>query len=208
LPYDHPLAPLLRTAPDFADKAGLADALLHPSDRAYSVPECRAFLERAGLSFLRWVRQAPYLAQCGALASTPHAARLAALPAADQFAAIELFRGTMVRHAMIAGRSDELPRASVDFDGGAWPQYVPLRLPDTVVVRDKAPPGAAAVLINRNHRFADLYLPVDAARLRLLEQVDGTRSIEELCADPGDRDLARDFFRQLWRWDQIVVRIP
>src|SRR5271170_5953432 len=39
LPPDHPLAPLVRNSPDFADKAGLADALLHPQDQSYSVPQ-------------------------------------------------------------------------------------------------------------------------------------------------------------------------
>src|SRR5271154_4036318 len=82
LPPDHPLAPLLRTSPDFADKAGLADALLHPQDRSYSVPQLLAFLDRAGLAFGRWVRQAPYLPWCGELALTPHHSRLAELPAA------------------------------------------------------------------------------------------------------------------------------
>ncbi len=75
LPPDHPIAPLLRTSPDFADRAGLADALLHPQDRSYSVPQLLAFLDRAGLAFGRWVRQAPYLPSCGALASTPHQSR-------------------------------------------------------------------------------------------------------------------------------------
>ena len=44
LPPDHPLVPLLRNAPDFRDEAGLADALLHPQDRAYSVPQLFDFL--------------------------------------------------------------------------------------------------------------------------------------------------------------------
>ena len=69
---DHPLAPLLRKSPDFATKAGLADALLHPKDRSYSVPQLLEFLERAGLAFGRWVRQAPYLPWCGTFASSPH----------------------------------------------------------------------------------------------------------------------------------------
>ena len=42
---------------------------------------CWTFLDRAGLAFGRWVRQAPYLPWCGALASTPHQARLIALTA-------------------------------------------------------------------------------------------------------------------------------
>jgi len=205
LPQDHPLAPLLRHSPDFANSAGLADALLHPQDRSYSVPQLLDFLQRAGLAFGRWVRQAPYLPWCGALASTPHHSRLAALPKDAQYATIELFRGTMVRHAAAAYRNDRPPPATqVDFDGNAWLHYTPIRLPDTLAVRDRLPPGAAAVLINRNHTFTDLYLPVDARQERLLGAVDGTRTIAEICREPAERKLARIFFQQLWRWDQVV----
>ncbi len=205
LPPDHPLAPLLRNSPDFADKSGLADALLHPQDRSYSVPQLLAFLDRAGLEFGRWVRQAPYLPWCGALASTPHHARLAGLTDEAQYAAIELFRGTMVRHSVVAYRRDRPARGpSVDFDGEAWLGYVPVRLPDTIAVRDRLPPGAAAVLINRNHTYTDLYLPIDGRRERLLAAIDGERTIAEICGEQADRSLARAFFQQLWRWDQVV----
>jgi SAM-dependent methyltransferase len=205
LPPDHPLAPLLRNSPDFADKAGLADALLHPQDRSYSVPQLMAFLERGGLHFGRWVRQAPYLPWCGALAATPHGRRLAALPAQAQYAAIELFRGTMVRHALVAYREDQ-PRqaASVDFDGEAWLDYIPVRVADTLAVCERLPPGAVAVLINRNHSYTDLYMPIDARQLRLFEGIDGGRSIAEICPELNNRSLAGAFFQQLWRWDQVV----
>jgi hypothetical protein len=205
LPPDHPLAPLLRNSPDFADRAGLADALLHPRDRSYSVPQLLDFIDRAGLTFGRWVRQAPYLPWCGALASTPHQSRLAGLATEAQYAAIELLRGTMVRHAFVAYRKDRPAQdASVNFDGETWLGYKPIRLPDTVSVRDRLPPGAAAVLINRNHTYTDLYLPIDARQERLLAAVDGERTIAEICREPGDRNLARAFFQQLWRWDQVV----
>jgi len=205
LPADHPLAPLLRTSPDFASEAGLADALLHPQDRAYSVPEFLAFVERAGLTFGRWVRQAPYLPWCGALASMPHHQRLAALPPKEQYAAIELFRGTMVRHGAVVYRNEAAAqRAAIDFSGDAWLEYTPVRLPDTIAVRERLPPGATAVLINRNHTYTDLYLPVDAAQERLLGAIDGERTIAEICCSDADRRLARDFFEQLWRWDQVV----
>ncbi len=205
LPPDHPLAPLLRNSPDFADRAGLADALLHPQDRSYSVPQLLDFLGRAGLAFGRWVRQAPYLPWCGALASTPHQSRLVGLPAEAQYAAIELFRGTMVRHGVVAYRQDRPAQgAAVDFDGKAWLGYTPIRLPDTLAVRDRLPPGAAAVLINRNHTYTDLYLPIDAPQERLLAAIDGKRTIAEICRERSDRSLARAFFQQLWRWDQVV----
>ena len=118
---------------------------------------------------------------------------------------IELFRGTMVRHAAVAYQSERAARsASIDFDGEAWLGYVPIRLPDTIAVRERLPPGAAAVLINRNHTYTDLYLPIDARQERLLSAIDGERTIAEIGRDQGDRDLARAFFRQLWRWDQVV----
>lgn len=208
LPPNHPLAELVRRSHDFASEAGIADALLHPRDRAYSVPELLAFLDANGMRFGRWVRQAPYLPQCGSIGTTPHAARLRALPSAEQYAAIELFRGTMVRHSVIAYRSDNLgSRRTVDFTGDAWKQYVPIGLPDTVTVREQLPDGASAVLINRNHTYPDLYLPVDAVRERLLAAVDGGRTIAEIAGKAGDLTVARAFFEELWRWDQVVFDI-
>jgi hypothetical protein len=169
------------------------------------VPQLLEFLGRAGLAFGRWVRQAPYLPWCGALASMPHRSRLAALPAEAQYAAIELFRGSMVRHAAIAYRNDRPVQPPIDFDGEAWPDYTPVRLPDTLAVRDRLPPGAAGVLINGNHHFTDLYLPIDAQQDRLLTAIDGLHSIAEICRQTGgDPSLARAFCQLLWRWDQLV----
>ena len=42
--------------------------------------------------------------------------------------------------------------------------YVPLRMPDTICVQDRLPPGAAAVLINPTHAYRDLVMPIDAQR--------------------------------------------
>jgi SAM-dependent methyltransferase len=210
LPADHPMAPLLRASPDFASADGLADALLHPQDRAYSVPQLIELLDRAGLTFGRWVRQAPYLPSCGAIASTPHAAKLVELTAYEQYAAMELFRGTMVRHSVAAYRKDRPSKdASVEFDSDAWLGFVPMRLSDTLEIRDRdrLPPSASAVLINRNHTYNDLYLPIDAREERLLAGVDGKRTIAEICRGSGERSLAREFFQRLWQWDQVVFSL-
>jgi SAM-dependent methyltransferase len=205
LPPDHPLVPLLRAAPDFRTEAGLADALLHPQDRSYSVPQLFDFLDRGGLRFGRWMRQAPYLAACGSLATFPHRPLLDRLCAAEQYAAVELFRGTMVRHSAIAYRSDE-PRdlAAVSFAGDAWLGYVPRRLPQTIIVRERLPAGAAAVLINQGHTYTDIYLPIDAWQTGLLGAIDGERSIGEIAEADDDRAAARSFFEQLWWYDQVA----
>jgi SAM-dependent methyltransferase len=204
LPPDHPIAPLLRNSPDFADRAGLADALLHPQDRAYSVPQLLDFLGNAGLAFGRWVRQAPYLAGCGAVASTPLASRLAKLAPEAQFAAIELFRGTMVRHGVVAYRGDGPTPRAIDFTDDAWLDYVPVRLPDTIAVREKLPPGAVGVLINRNHSYTDLYLPIDARQDGWLSAINGQHTVAAIIPGSGDRKAAGKFFQKLWDYDQIV----
>jgi len=213
LPRAHPLARLLAESPDFQSPDGLADALLNPQDRAYSVPQLFDWLERCGLRFGRWLRQAPYLAQCGSLAGTPHAARLTALPPMEQYAAVELWRGTMLRHSLIAYRADRpgdshLPR----FDGDDWLGYTPLRLPETISVRERLPTGAAAALINRSHSDPDLVLFVDAAELQMVEAIDGLRSIADIVqrlAGPASprrklREQARNLFQRLWWYDQVV----
>jgi SAM-dependent methyltransferase len=205
LPQDHPLVPLLRNAPDFRNDAALADALLHPMDRPYSVPQLLDFLHRGGLCFSRWLRQAAYLPDCGTLASSPHAARLKKLPAEEQYAAAELFRGTMVRHSVVARRDDAPEEAQpIRFDGDDWFGYVPVRLPNTVSVQHRLPPGAACVLINQTHTYTDLILPLDAAGKDLFDAIDGSRSIGDIANGSHARACARTLFPKLWFYDQIV----
>jgi SAM-dependent methyltransferase len=134
LPLDHLLAQLLGDSPDFRTKAGLADALHNPLDRAYTIPQLFEWIAGAGLRFRRWVRQAPYLPQCGAFAETPHVDRLTTLPEIEQFAAMELLRSTMLRHSLIVYRGDTPENPMPVFNGDGWLNYVPIRLPETICV--------------------------------------------------------------------------
>jgi SAM-dependent methyltransferase len=208
LPTDHPIWGLLRRSEDFWRPDAMADTLLHPQDRAYTVPELYAWLDRCGMSFGRWIEQAPYLAQCGVVARSPHAARLASLTARRQHAAVELFRGTMVTHSFIAyrdGSDDNLP---ITFANDNWLDYVPMALPWTVCVRERLPPGSVAVLINRSHTFTDLILAIDALEDRLLSAIDGKRTLAEIvhfAAQHADgKGRARNFFKRLWQYDHVV----
>jgi SAM-dependent methyltransferase len=209
LPPDHPISDLLRRSKDFWRPEAMADALLHPQDRAYTVPELYAWLDRCGMSFGRWIEQAPYLAQCGVVARSPHAERLASLPDRRQHAAVELFRGTMVGHSFIAYRDDRSDdNRLVTFAGESWRDYIPIALPWTVCVRERLPPGSVAVLINQSHTFTDLILTIDAFEDRLLGAVDGKRSLAEILQfavqDGDDERRALNFFERLWQYDQIV----
>jgi 2-polyprenyl-3-methyl-5-hydroxy-6-metoxy-1,4-benzoquinol methylase len=212
LPAGHPLENLLRQAPDFRHEAALADALLHPQDRAYSVPQLFDFLHNAGLTFARWIKQAPYSPHCGVLSQIPQSSRLAQLPPVSQYAAAELFRGTMLMHSFIA-RRDDAEVHPISFAGVTWPTYIPIRTPDTIVVEDKGrlPPNTAAVLINQSHTYTDIYLPISAAEKLLFDAIDGSRNIAEIAertvhSAPGQErvEAARSFFEKLWWHDQVV----
>jgi SAM-dependent methyltransferase len=208
LPIDHPIAGVVKRAKDFAKPDALADALLNPQDRAYSVPQLYDWLERCSLKFGRWYEQAAYLPQCGAIDHAPHGARLAALPPPAQHAAIELLRGTMDRHSFVAYREDRGGEAQpITFEGEAWRSFVPVRLPWTLTVKDRAPRGVAAVLINPRHTYPDLALFIDAAQERLLTAIDGERSVAEILYGAGGAigdEAARRFFKRLWEHDLIV----
>jgi SAM-dependent methyltransferase len=210
LPPGHPLESLLRQAPDFRNEAALADALLHPQDRAYSVLQMFDFIDKAGLTFGRWVRQAPYTFHCGVIAKIPQANRIASLPLAEQYAAIELFRGTMTRHSIIAYRGKSNSQ-QISFTGDAWLAYVPIRIADTICIQDRLPPGATAVLINQAHTYTDLFLPIGSKEKLLFDAIDGTRSVGEIVEAtlPSSQrltnlDMARSFIEQLWWHDQVV----
>ena len=204
LPARHPLARLLHDAPDFRQEAALADALLHPQDRAYAVPQLLDFISGARLTFSRWVRQAPYSPHCGVMARLPQASRIAALEPAKQYAAAELFRGAMMSHSVIVRRDDRPGRSqTISFSGDAWLDYVPVRVPDTISVEERLPPGAAAVLINRAHTDTDIFLPIDAREKRLVDAIDGERSIGEILGDVP-RDVCHGLFERLWWHDQVV----
>ena len=212
IPPGHPLENLLNESPDFRQEAALADALLNPQDRSYSVPELFDFIEKAGLTFGRWIKQASYNPHCGVMEKIPQASRLKELSVPEQYAAVELFRGTMVRHSMVAYRDDS-PRGPqpIGFAGDAWLGYVPLRLPDTICVQERLPRGAAGVLINRTHAYRDLIMPVDSTEKRLFDAIDGSCSIGGIvertlpsAQTKSQLDMARTFFEKLWWYDQVV----
>jgi SAM-dependent methyltransferase len=205
LPSDHPLVPLLRNSPDFRNEAALADALLHPQDRSYSVDQFFEFLNRADLQFGRWIRQAPYLPQCGGLTQIPHSGLMGRLTLQEQFAAVELFRGNMLRHSAVVYHADlPEPAQAIDFDGDGWLDHIPIPVSGTVVVEERLPAGAAAVLINRAHTQTDIYLPIDTNQKRLFDTIDGERSIRDLVGDRGDLSATCALFERLWQYDQVV----
>ena len=221
LPEYHPLLSTLRGSRGSLDADALVDAVLNPRDKAYSVPQLFDFIERNDLKFGRWCWQALYLPQCGAIATTPHADRLAALPEREQYAAMELWRGLMTNHDFLVQRDGGL---KVRFDDERYLRYVPIRRPWTAAIEEGLPEGVAGALVNQTHLFEDLFLFIDAEEKRMFEAIDGRRSIGEIVAKDGvsplvqDKrasvartkhvlSLARNFFEKLWQYDQVVFDI-
>jgi SAM-dependent methyltransferase len=207
LPENHPFVPTLRASRESFDADALADALLNPRERSYSVPQLFDFIERNELSFGRWYWQAPYLPQCGAISATPHTNRLASLPEREQSTELELWRGTMTAHSVVVHRDGPPQSATICFDDERWRSYKPIRLPWTMCVQERLPKGAAGVLLNRSHKFHDLILAIDANEKEMFDRIDGSRSIAEIVDQAGlDQSLprARSFFEKLWWYDQVV----
>jgi hypothetical protein len=134
----------------------------------------------------------------------PRTLRMAHIPLEDQYAAAELFRGDMTRHSAIAYRDDNPAPPLIGFDDDAWLGYIPIRVPDTLTIQERPPPGVAAILINRAHAHTDICLPIRPDEMRLLEAVDGKRKISEMLASEAERDAVRTFFERLWWHDQVV----
>jgi SAM-dependent methyltransferase len=212
LPADHPLAPILGSSPDFRTRAGLADALLNPQDRAYTVSEFMDLISDAGLKFGRWLRQAPYLPQCGRFSETPHFPRLDQLPLQDQYAALELLRGTMLRHSAVIYQENSYGvQQTVNLDHDRWHEYIPVITPGSTRSEEKLPPGASAVLINQDHTYMDLILPIDQTQIRIYDLIDGKIPIRQIInrvfsadATKQNETSTRDFFQRLWWYDHIV----
>lgn len=205
LPEHHPLLSAQNGSREFNADA-LADALLNPRDRSYSVPQVFELLDNSELMLGRWYWQAAYLPQCGAIATTPLATRFEELPEREQYAAMELWRGLMGNHSLLAYRNDGAP-SKVSFDADAdYLRYVPIRLPWTMCVQDSPPAGAAGVLVNQTHVFDDLFVIVRAHEKRMFDGIDERRSIAEIMdyANETDPNVAREFFESLWLHDQVV----
>ncbi|HET6977094.1 MAG TPA: class I SAM-dependent methyltransferase [Pyrinomonadaceae bacterium] len=204
LPQHHPLLATQGGSRDFPNGDALADAVLNPRDRSYSVPEVFEFVESNGLKLSRWYWQAPYLPQCGIIASTAHASKLAALPEREQYVEMELWRGLMPNHSFVVQHND-YDAAKVSFADERVLRYVPIRLPWTTCIMEGLPPGAAGLLLNQTHLFKDLFLLLNEQEKQMFDAIDGRRSVSEIVESvSGGGALARKFFEKLWRYDQIV----
>ena len=84
---------------------------------------------------------------------------------------------------------------------------MPIRMSETICVQDRL---ANPVLINQNHTYTDLLMPVDATEKHMVDVIDGERTLNDILETvmSSSRRLkqedVRDFFERLWWHDQVV----
>lgn len=116
----------------------------------------------------------------------------------------------MTRHSVVVNRADD-PREQwlYDPDDLALMDAVPIRLSQALTLEERLPEGAAAVLLNRSHTYADIVVPIDSVEKLLVDSIDGRRTVSEIAAGAGlgvddQRGRVLGFFRHLCRCDQVV----
>ena len=205
VPSNHYLSsPTGKLPNDLAVDAGIVDMLLHPQDRAYSVPEVMQFIETAGLIFFGWSDNAPYCAD--RFLSGEMLERVLALPAAEQWAVIDHLTVLNDRHDFFVRRAQSA-RFLTRFDTDDYLSYVPL-------VRSgvRLAGGADSLILTRPSPQGEVVIPISRSEALLLEQADGKKSISDILShasfmgsEPEQRkNFARTVFERMWRSGHLL----
>jgi SAM-dependent methyltransferase len=201
----HPLASYLQIAPDLGDDAGLVDTFLHGREQAYTIDECRALVESAGLVFQDVFLKSSYYAP--APSTNSFFAAVSDMPREQQWSIMQRINASNACHYFLACRPDRDPASyAIDFDSGDPLRYVPLFRKGC---------GLRGNAIYRYDWERGL-TPLQAA---LIEQVDGLRSIQGIVdavisgsafarADTAEVvAVSLETFRSLWQQDFLAMGI-
>jgi hypothetical protein len=184
-------------AAELQHDAALADTFLHPQDRAYTVPQVLALVEDNGLHFQGWFENAVYYPEAFSWLTPELAARLAAIPEREQWAAMEMISPGNYTHYFFA-RVVEPP--TISFAADDWAALVP-----------HINPGLRSLGADCFQRAGRQFnLPPQAAALFNL--ADGARSIGDLIRLAAARDEsgaeARALFERLWKQGHVMLSKP
>ena len=201
LPEDHPVRVYLAIAPDLSFDAGLVDTFLNARDRSYTVDDCLALVDDAGLVFQDWFLKSPYYPPSS---DGKFLGAVTALPDRKQWSVMERINTRNACHFFTACRPDR-PREAyrIDYASPAFLDAVPafrLRcgLEGDAIFR----PGWRTGL--------------DPVQRALVRHVDGRRTVREVLAaagacslaevSPADlEELGRTTLRWLWQRDFLAI---
>ncbi len=192
-----PQSAWLRFNRGFADhitggEAGLADLLLNPRDRAYTVAEFHALLAAQGVVVAAWMEPMRYDPDTY-LPDPRLRARAARLDPVGRAALAEALCGNIGTHVVYAHRASER-RLTPD---AADPARVPVarEMPGEELARAILPDGTLSFLFDGLRAPVPLP-PLAAAILRL---VDGRRSVAEIGEALAGRGITPPVFARAWR---------
>ncbi|MBA3653451.1 MAG: class I SAM-dependent methyltransferase [Actinobacteria bacterium] len=226
VPYWHPAQGYVEIAPDLGYDAGLVDTFLHPSDRAYTVPQVLQFAQDNGLAFQGWLDSVYYSLSARIPADDDiFRQRAERLDKADQWKLCELVWQSPSAHRFLLCHVDR-PASdyTLDFSGDTWLEYVPsLRPPIHVIFRQllrshsiSDEPASATGMIERSSHSVEL----SAFGTALLDLVDAATPIRRMLSDTSSLaanagwttaehvQAARRFFEQMAEWDHLQFQIP
>lgn len=209
LPKGHVLQDYMRRPKDVTYDAGLVDTFLHRQDRAYTVAECLAFADAAGLRFMHWWDNILYYPEGQIGMDKPLYKKIAALPEPSIWSCMELYNGTLGQHAFSVCRPERAESGyKISFDGGGFMNYIPVARCREETPQEGVPEGCMAV---KRDDFPVYTL--GPAATALFRQVDGKKSVRECGVAAGLKGAeleraCRGVFQYLWRLSYIFLRIP
>jgi SAM-dependent methyltransferase len=189
---------------DLAQDAGIVDMLLHPKDRAYSVPEIMELVAAAGLIFFGWNDHADYCAD--RYLSGDILARVLALPAVEQWAIVENLALLNSRHDFFV-RKPQSARFLTRFDTDDYLSYVP-----HVRAGVKLAGDANAPVLTRATPLGTVVTPISRSEALMLEQIDSRKRISDILSLPlfarsapeQRMDFARAVCERMWRSGHLL----
>jgi SAM-dependent methyltransferase len=206
LPEHHFFKWYERAAQELKTDAALVDTLLHPQDRAYSVPQILEFLESNGLHFQSWLDNFFYHPDGVFNPNSDLYRRTMQLPLREQWAVVDNLSLILGRHAFIATRRDP-SLYTIDFSGVDWPTYIPIKSPGLTMKANG--PGQVPRRLARAGTQGELSI----ASAMMLDAVDGRKRIADIietvrwpgCAPETLRETVREFFARMWRLGHVMI---
>lgn len=213
LPEGHPARDAVEGFRDLSDDAGIADLLLNPRERSYTVPEIYDWLNQADLQLQRFFYGSRYRPRCTTLRDKSLLAQAERLPLPDQHSVAEMIRCSLRKHQFVACRRDRpIESTQVDFSGDRWLDYIPVLNPG-VRVSDTQSKGVAAELYWPTYEAQDTRVRLDEGSYCLYQAIDGRRSVKAIVdgvrrGEPFDQwsGKAKQLLGSLWDLDFILLR--
>lgn len=202
LPADHPVRNYFKRGRDLLDDGALVDTFLHSRQRSYTVAECLDLVSAAGLAFQGWFHKTPYYPNDLLMPANGFTSVLEQLPDVKLWSVMERLQAANATHFFLACRP-ERPKEdyAIDFSTAGSLDYVPVARTACLLSGDELlSPGAK--------------LKLDLTQLRLLQHVDGRRTIREIVACVATQEskaalelFGRNLFQSLWRLDFLAMAL-